>query len=49
MYIDGTFNITPYKTRASQLLIVHADILNKSRPVAYAIMTSQKFSKPLPS
>lgn len=28
MYVDDTFNVTPFTTRASQLLIVHADIHN---------------------
>ncbi|KAG5682152.1 hypothetical protein PVAND_011524 [Polypedilum vanderplanki] len=39
MYVDGTFSVTPFKTR--QLLVVLAELQGRPRPICYAIMTAQ--------
>lgn len=39
LFVDGTFGITPFKTR--QLLVVLAELQGNPRPIFYALMSSQ--------
>jgi hypothetical protein len=40
LFVDATFGVTPF--RAEQLLVVMAEIYQKPRPIAYALMTSKR-------
>lgn len=38
MFVDGTFNVTPYCARNHQLLVILGEVQNKPRPLIYVAM-----------